>query len=393
MAELTEAESLRRSLVAEKHEQAKGLLRDLGIDCWLTFQREGSDVLLPYVLGVDELVSQSALMIFADGPTVAIVMDYDATVVEGVFDEVIAYQSTWREPLLTVLRERNPARIGLNYDMHDDGIDGLTHGQYLLLMDAVKPIGFEGRFESASPLTSLVRQIKTPEEIERMRRACEITAHLFGDVTSILKPGLTEWDIYEYLHDQMKTYNVKPSWDPAYCPGVMSSKRASGHTPPTQIKLEAGDGLRVDLGVITEGYASDLMRTWYIRKPGETTAPAEFQRAFDVVRDSIQLAADAIRPGLTGVEIDRVARSLVEKEGFEYFHATGHQVGTRAHDGGLLLGPDNERYGQRSRGVIQQGMTFTLEPVFGPIGIEENIVVTAEGCSYLVPPQREIWLV
>ena len=393
MAELTEAESLRRSLVAEKHDQAKGLLRDLGIDCWLTFQREGSDVLLPYVLGVDELVSQSALMIFADGSTVAIVMDYDATVVDGVFDEVIAYQSTWRDPLLTVLQERNPARIGLNYDLHDDGIDGLTHGQYLLLMDAVKPIGFDGRFESASPLTSLVRQIKTPEEVERMRRACEITTHLFGDVTSILKPGLTEWDIYEYLHDQMKTYNVKPSWDPAYCPGVMSSKRASGHTTPTQIKLEAGDGLRVDLGVITEGYASDLMRTWYIRKPGETTAPAEFQRAFDVVRDSIQLAADAIRPGLTGVEVDRVARSFVEKEGFEYFHATGHQVGTRAHDGGLLLGPDNERYGERSRGAIQQGMTFTLEPVFGPIGIEENVVVTAEGCSYLVPPQREIWLV
>ena len=143
MPELTEAESLRRALVAEKHTQAKSLLRDLGIDCWLTFQREGSDVLLPYVLGVDELVSQSALMIFADGPTVAIVMDYDATVVEGLFDEVIAYESTWRDPLLTVLQERKPTRIALNYDMLDDGIDGLTHGQYLLLMDAVRPIGFE----------------------------------------------------------------------------------------------------------------------------------------------------------------------------------------------------------------------------------------------------------
>ena len=60
--------------------------------------------MLPYVLGMNELVSQSALMIFADGPTVAIVMDYDATTVEGVFDEVIAYQSTWRDPLLTVCR-------------------------------------------------------------------------------------------------------------------------------------------------------------------------------------------------------------------------------------------------------------------------------------------------
>lgn len=393
MTELTEAESLRRSLVAEKHEQAKGFLRELGIDCWLTFQREGSDVLLPYVLGVDELVSQSALMLFADGPSVAIVMDYDATVVDGIFDEVIAYQSSWRDPLLTVLQERNPTRIALNYDRHDDGIDGLTYGQYLLLTETVSSIGFERRFESASPVTRLVRQIKTPEEVERMRRACQITGQLFGDVTSILKPGLTEWDIYEYVRDQMKTYDVKPSWDPAYCPGVMSSKRASGHTPPTQVRLEAGDGLRVDLGVITEGYASDLMRTWYLRKPGEKTAPPDFQRAFDVVRDSIQLAADAIRPGLSGVEIDHVARSFVQKNGYDYVHATGHQVGTRAHDGGLLLGPDNERYGERSRGVIQQGMTFTLEPVFGPIGIEENVVVTAEGCSYLVPPQRDIWLI
>jgi Xaa-Pro aminopeptidase len=393
MAELTEAESLRRSLIAGKHAQARELLREQGIDCWLTFQREGSDVLLPYVLGVDELVSQSALMIFADGPSVAIVMDYDATVVEGIFDEVIAYRTTWRDPLLTVLQERNPARIALNYDAHDDGIDGLTHGQYLLLTEAVRPIGFEGRFESASPVTSLIRQIKTPEEVERMRRACEITVHLFDDVTSILKPGLSEWDIYEYLHDQMKSYNVTASWDPAYCPGVMSSRRESGHTPPTQIKLEPGDGLRVDLGVITEGYASDLMRTWYLRKPGETTAPAEFQRAFDTVRDAIQIAADTIRPGLTGIEVDTAARSYVEKQGYAFFHATGHQVGTRAHDGGLLLGPDNERYGPRSRGRILQGMTFTLEPVFGPIGIEENVVVTAEGCSYLVPPQRELWLV
>jgi Xaa-Pro aminopeptidase len=332
-------------------------------------------------------------MLFADGSSVAIVMDYDATVVEGVFNEVIAYKSTWREPLLETLRKRGPARIAINYDMYDDGIDGLTYGQYLLLTDALRTIGVDTRLESASPLTSLVRQIKTASEIERMRRACEITIQLFGDVTSILKPGLTEFEIYEYLHEQMKAYNVTASWDPAYCPGVMSSRRESGHTPPTQIKLEPGDGLRIDLGVIAQGYASDLMRTWYLRKPGEKEPPAEFLRAFDVVRDSIQLAADTIRPGLAGTDVDVVARSFVEKNGFEYFHATGHQVGTRAHDGGLMLGPDNVRYGLKSRGKIQAGMVFTLEPVFGPIAIEENVVVTAEGCEYLVPPQREVLLV
>lgn len=393
MTELTESEALRRSLVAEKHAQARTLLREQGIDCWLTFQREGSDVLLPYVLGVDEVVSQSAYMIFADGPSVAILMDYDATVVEGMFDQVLAYSASWRDPLLTTLRERDPQRIAINYDMFDDGIDGLTHGQYLLLVDALKTIGFDSRLESASPVTSLVRQIKTPAEIERMRRACEITIQLFGDVTSILKPGLTEWDIYEYLHDQMKDYNVKPSWDPAYCPGVMSSRREGGHTPPTRLALEPGDALRIDLGVITEGYASDLIRTWYLRKPGETAPPPDIQRAFDVQRDAIQIAADALRPGVTGIEVDTACRSHVESNGFRYSHATGHQVGTRAHDGGLLLGPDNDRYRHRSTGTVQQGMVFTIEPCFGPVSLEENVVVTDAGCSYLVPPQREIWIV
>ncbi|MDQ2682264.1 MAG: Xaa-Pro peptidase family protein [Chloroflexota bacterium] len=393
MPELTESEALRHALVAEKHAQARQLMREQGVDLWLTFQREGSDVLLPYVLGVKEVVSQSALMLFADGPSVAIVMDYDATVVEGVFDQVIAYRDSWREPLLHVLNERKPERIAINYDRDDDGIDGLTHGQFLLLTEALATTGLDSKVESASPITSLVRQIKTPAEVERMRRACEITIHLFGDVTSILKPGMTELDIYEYLHDQMKAYNVSASWDPAYCPGVVSSKRSAGHTPPTQNVLEPGDCLLVDLGVIHEGYASDLMRTWYVRKPGETSAPPEIQKNFDTVRDAIQIAADALRPGVTGVEVDTAARSLVERNGYQFFHATGHQVGTRAHDGGLLLGPDNARYGHRSRGTVREGMTFTIEPVVGPIGIEENVVVTADGCSYLVPPQREIWLV
>ena len=393
MTELTESESLRRALVAEKHAQAKTLLREQGIDLWLTFQREGSDCLLPFVLGVDELVSQSALMVFADGPSIAIVMDYDATVVEGIFDEVIAYSTTWRDPFLQTLRERDPAKIAISYDMYDDGIDGLTYGQYLLLMDAVEPLGIGDRFISASPVASQVRQIKTPAEVERMRRACQITEQLFGDIGSMLKPGLTERDIYEMAHEGMKSYGVTASWDPAYCPGVMSSKRPSGHTAPTSIPLEPGDGLRIDLGVIAEGYASDLMRTWYFPKPGESAPPAEFQRQFAVVRDAIQLAADTIRPGLTGVEVDTVVRGYVQKHGYDYFHATGHQVGIRAHDGGLLLGPDNARYGERSRGVIQEGMTFTIEPVFGPIGLEENAVVTADGCTYLVPPQREVYLV
>lgn len=76
MAEtLTEAQRLRRELVAEKHAQAVALLNEHGIDCWLTFAREGSDLLLPFVTGGEYIVGTSTLMLFANGPSVAIVAD------------------------------------------------------------------------------------------------------------------------------------------------------------------------------------------------------------------------------------------------------------------------------------------------------------------------------
>src|SRR3954453_9398083 len=89
--ELTEAEQSRRELMAEKHAQARGLLREHGIDCWLIFQREGSDLMLPYVTGGEHIVGNAALMLFADGPSVAVVADYDVGQVEGIFDQVLSY--------------------------------------------------------------------------------------------------------------------------------------------------------------------------------------------------------------------------------------------------------------------------------------------------------------
>src|SRR6476660_2827856 len=111
MAELTETQRERLALVAEKHVQAMGYLRETGVDCWLTFSREGSDLLLPFVMGGEYLVGTAALMLFADGSSVAVVADYDVSQVEGAFDAVHGYSLDWTEPFQTILKERNPARI------------------------------------------------------------------------------------------------------------------------------------------------------------------------------------------------------------------------------------------------------------------------------------------
>jgi Xaa-Pro aminopeptidase len=390
---LTEAEQLRRALVAEKHAQARALLREHGIDCWLTFSREGSDNLLPLVIGFEYLVGTAALMLFADGPSVAVVTDGDVNQVEGIFDRVLTYSTDWSEPFRQTLTERQPVRIGLNFSERDDGCDGLSHGMYLRLLRTLESAGFAGALVSAEPVAARVRARKSPEEIERMRRACAVTQRIFDDLTGMLKPGLTEHDVAEIIRERMQTYGVVPSWEASWCPSVASSQSRGGHGAPGAVVIEAGDALRVDFGVFVDGYASDLQRTWYLRRPGETGAPTEIVCAFEAVRDAIALAAETLRPGVVGWDVDGPARAVLAERGFTFTHALGHQVGRRAHDGGLLLGPNNVRYGYRSGGVVEEGMVFTLEPCVGPIGLEENVVVTPSGCDWLVAPQRSLYLV
>ncbi|MFX1595860.1 MAG: M24 family metallopeptidase, partial [Promethearchaeota archaeon] len=71
-------------------------------------------------------------------------------------------------------------------------------------------------------------------------------------------------------------------------------------------------------------------------------------------------------------------------------HALGHQIGTNAHDGGVLLGPLWERYGDSPKGIVEEGNIFTLELYvktkdYGMVSLEEDIVITKDGCQFLVP--------
>jgi Xaa-Pro aminopeptidase len=392
-SDLTESERLRRELVAEKHAQAGALLRAHSLDCWLTFAREGSDLLLPYLLGNEEIVGTTALLLFADGPSVAIVADYDVAGVEALFDRVLSYSLDWREPFRQVLSERRPARIGINISEHDHGVDGLTHGLYLTLTKALAPLGLGDVLVSSEPVASRIRALKTPAEIERIRRAAALTVRIFDDVGSMLKPGLTEEDVFEIARERMQTYEVEPAWEAGWCPTVASSRSAGGHAAAGTTRLEAGDGVRLDFGVRSEGYCADLQRTWYLRRPGETAAPDELRRPFEAVRDGIELAAELLRPGVRGFDVDTPVRALIAERGWTFTHALGHQLGRLAHDGGMLLGPDNARYGALARGTVEAGMVFTLEPVVGPVGLEEDVLVTDGGCDYLTAPQREIFLI
>ena len=127
--------------------------------------------------------------------------------------------------------------------------------------------------------------------------------------------------------------------------------------------------------------------------------PAELIHAFETVRIAILKAADFIKPGVKGYSVDEIAREYVKSRGYEeYAHALGHQVGTKAHDGGVILGPLWERYGDTPKGIVEVGNVFTLElhvktKTYGVVSLEENIVITSRGCDFLVPPQDKFILI
>jgi Xaa-Pro aminopeptidase len=96
--------------------------------------------------------------------------------------------------------------------------------------------------------------------------------------------------------------------------------------------------------------------------------------------------------------VDAAAREAIVAAGYpEYMHAVGHQVGRFAHDGGTLLGPQWERYGNAPDGVVEAREVYTLElgvelPNAGIVSIEEMVIVTASGCEFLTVRQTEMWL-
>lgn len=387
------------SLEAEKSQQACEILKEIGVDAWLVWVRETSqmaDPVLDIILGAD-LVWQSALVHTRQGETMAIIgrLDAEAIRTKGIFGKVIPYDKDVRAPLLEELDRLDPNQIAIDYSTTDVSADGLSVGMHRILMDYLKDTRFQSRLMSAESLIGKLRGRKTATELSRIQKAVEITEGIFVDIQKQLKAGMTELSIYHRVHQLMSERGVLDAWNPDHNPAVDAGpNKEFGHSGPTQNKTKTGHLLHFDFGVRSDGYCSDIQRMYFFGEPADI--PQEITDAFETARDAIQLASQFIKPGVTGNEVDTVARDHVKERGYEEFkHALGHQLGRLAHDGGTLLGPCWEKYGTSPRGVVEVGNVFTLElyvttPSYGQVSLEEDIVVTQNGCRFLSHPQRDL---
>lgn len=387
-----------RTLVRGKLKQAEQLLDETGIDCWLVFCRETSEIpepALPLVLGAD-VVWETALLLTPSGEHHAVAGRYDAPPVEELEAYTVhSYDESIVSPLVDVLDTLDPETIGLDYSTEEVAADGLTHGLYRRLEDILSETPYTDRFVSAEDVVAGLRSRKTDIERDRMKEAARLTESLLEEAVGEWTPETTESDLAAYMHERMHDEGLDSAWGWDGCPAVDAGAEAPvGHSQPGDRTLPPGEVLHFDFGVRYEGYASDMQRLYYRPEDGEDP-PESLRKAFQDVRDAIETARAELRPGVEGHVVDTAARESITERGWpEFQHAVGHTVGRNAHDAGTLLGPRWDRYGSRPDRTVSVGEIYTLElgveSEWGYLGLEELVEITPDGNEYFHDPQREL---
>ena len=393
-----------KTIVQEKVSQAVKILREKDIDLWLTFVREtvaGYDPVLPMIFGKQTLTWESALLISATGETICVLGNLDKTLAEdtGVYETVIGYDQSIRPALMEVIERLDPKTIAINQSKDDVYADGLHHGMYLKLLDFFNGTPYAEHLVSAGEVIATLRGRKSPAEIELLKQSIATAEEIYAETFKQLSIGQSEAEIAQAMRDNVAERGLTTAWAENSCPGVnVGPESVLGHASPKDLRVEPGMIVHFDFGVRENGYCSDIQRMVYFLNDGETQAPEPVQQAFDTIIKGLTAAVKAMKPGITGQEVDAIARKVITDAGYpEFKHATGHQVGLETHDGGTILGPMWERYGSTPLGKLEANQVFAVEPTlflegYGVLGVEEDVLVTADGGVFLSNLQTKLIL-
>jgi Xaa-Pro aminopeptidase len=234
----------------------------------------------------------------------------------------------------------------------------------------------------ASNAVERLRAIKDPHELEHMRAAAALIDTVWESALAAVKPGASELSVAAEIEYGMKRLGGSgPSFETIVASGLRS---AWAHARPTSKLLRKNELVVMDQGAILRHYCSDMTRTVFLGR-----ASSRIRRMYHAVLDSQEAAKAAIRPGIAAGAVDAVARGTLKKYRLDAFftHSTGHGLGTEVHE--------MPRLGRGEETVLEKGMVITVEPGvyvegLGGIRIEDDVVVTHEGCESLTKAKREL---
>ncbi|ALM74333.1 Xaa-Pro dipeptidase [Thermococcus barophilus] len=259
------------------------------------------------------------------------------------------------------------------------GIEGSTSFSF---MNALKEKAEIKEFRNVDDVIKDLRIVKTKEEIEIIKSACELADMAVMAAIEEISEGKREREIAAKVEYVMKMNGAeKPAFDTIIASG---HRAALPHGVASDKRIERGDLVVIDLGALYRHYNSDITRTIVVGKPNEKQ-----KEVYEVVLEAQKTAVEKAKPGMTAKELDSIARNIIAEYGYgDYFiHSLGHGVGLEIHE--------PPRISQYDESVLKEGMVVTIEPgiyipKLGGVRIEDTVVITKDGAERLTKMEREL---
>jgi len=279
------------------------------------------------------------------------------------------------------------------YQIKEFNQDILESINEILKDDGVKKLGFEAKsvnyyhfneyknkFDNIEliPTEDLIknmRMYKEEKEIKLIKKAIEISDKGFKHILEFIKPGLTEKEVaLELEYYQKKMGGDKIAFDFI----VASGKRSSmPHGVASDKIIKENDIVTIDFGTYYKGYCSDMTRTFVVGK-----ASSKQREIYNVVLKAQLTVIDQIKAGMSGVEVDKIARDIIKEAGYgdNFGHGLGHGIGVEVHEGPTVS--------YRSKDMIKENCVVTDEPGiyikdWGGVRIEDDLLINKDGCEVL----------
>jgi len=344
------------------------------VDAVLVYNRDSLDMNFLYMTGLDTGVFENCGLVFErNGRMYIFATTLEEEILKSIeeYAKIMVYKDKQErnDTLKTILSKYKT--IGISFD-------SASHSLYLQLkelLDDVEFVDIGNAFKAA-------RMIKSEDEIEKIKKACDIVSTVADEFPKYLKRGATELDLCAEIDYQMRKRGAKAAaFQTIVAFGANASKP---HYSGGKVPLCNGDIVLIDFGARYSGYVSDISRTYLTGNPGENII-----KLYNTVLKAQQIALDMICDGVQVEKVEKAVRRYIDNhESFRgrFIHSLGHSIGLEVHD--------NSYPSEDFKKTFAEHMVLTVEPGIylpglGGVRIEDDILVKKESCAILTTASKE----